>query len=280
MAQGLAVAQVGSGAPLVLIHGIATDSRIWTTVVPELARGRRVITVDLPGFGGSAPVGEGFDLDTVAAAIVAGLHAEGVTGRYDLVGHSLGGGVAITLAAAHPDVVRRLVLVAPAGLRPLPPAVAALLAGDRVSRLLAGAADMFLAARRGAAPLTDLAWGRRLLLGLAVADGAQVPPAVARGLLEASRGSHLSGPALATITSVDLRPRLGEIAAPLGVIWGVADRTVPIRGLEELLRARPDAEVVRLPGTGHMPMVECPAAFLTGLHRLLADTTSPAEAVA
>ncbi len=276
MGTQLAVERTGSGEPLVLLHGIATDSRIWTTVAPELARQRSVVTVDLPGFGRSEPVGDDFDLSEVAAAILAGLREHGVEGPFDLVGHSLGGGVAIEFAAAHPDALSSLTLVAPAGLRPFPPAIANVITSGRMANLLAGSADAFLAARRGAAPLTDLAWGRRLLLGLAVADGAHVPPAVARGMLDASLSARRTGPALATITTTDLRPRLREIVAPLGVIWGEADMTVPIRGLEDLLAERPDARVVRLPDTGHVPMVEHPDAFVAALWRLISNDTTTA----
>jgi pimeloyl-ACP methyl ester carboxylesterase len=278
MGTQLAVERTGTGEPLVLLHGIATDSRIWTTVAPELARERSVVTVDLPGFGRSAPVGDDFDLSEVAAAILAGLRAHGVEEPFDLVGHSLGGGVAIEFAAAHPDALASLTLVAPAGLRPFPPAIANVIASGRMANLLAGGADAFLAARRGAAPLTDLVWGRRLLLGLAVADGAHVPPAVARGMLDASLSARRTGPALATITTTDLRPRLREIVAPLGVIWGEADLTVPIRGLEDLLAERPDARVVRLPNTGHVPMVEHPDAFVAALWRLIRNDTTAAGA--
>jgi pimeloyl-ACP methyl ester carboxylesterase len=278
MSRELAVAQIGSGEPLVLLHGIATDSSIWAGVLAELAREHRVITVDLPGFGRSDPVGEGFDLSHVSTAILDGLGDHGVSQPFHLVGHSLGGGVAIQFAAEHSDVLRSLTLVAPAGLRPLPPAIADLIASDRVANLLASGADAFLAARRGVAPLTDLVWGRRLLLGLAVADGAHVPPAVARGMLDASLRARRTGPALATITTADLRPRLWEITVPLGVIWGEADQTVPIRGLENLLAERPDARVIRLPDTGHVPMVEDPAAFITALRVLIRNDTPPSAA--
>jgi pimeloyl-ACP methyl ester carboxylesterase len=262
MSAKLAVSEVGSGEPLVLLHGIATDSRIWSLVTPELSERRRVVTPDLPGFGRSESVGTGFELERVADRVVRGLAGQGVTGPFDLVGHSLGGGVAIVLAATRPRTVRRLVLVAPAGLRPLPQAV---------SNLLAAGADAVLAARRGAAPLADVWWGRRLLLGLTAADGAQLPATLARQLVEASATARRTGPALAEIASADLRPILAELTAPVGVIWGEADRTIPIRVLEDLLSARPDAVVARLPGAGHIPMVERPFEFVAALRAVLAD---------
>jgi pimeloyl-ACP methyl ester carboxylesterase len=267
MAALLALDDVGRGDSLILLHGIATDRHIWDLVVPELASERRVVTLDLPGFGGSAPVGEDFDLKHVAERIVHGLTGRGIHGPLDLVGHSLGGGIAITLAANHPRLVRRLVLVAPAGLRPFP---------ATVSNVLVAAADAVLAARRGAVSLTDVWWGRKLLLSLTAADGAELPPTLARQLVEASATAQRTPAALATITSADLRPTLAKLSMPLGVIWGELDRTVPIRALDEVVKARPDARITRIPDVGHVPMVESPELFVAALRPLIQDVTSPA----
>ena len=261
----LALDDLGAGEPLVLVHGIATDRSIWDLVAEPLSRERRVIMLDVPGFGESEPAGEEFDLREVADRIVAGLARQGVPVPFDLVGHSLGGGIAIVLAAAHPQLVRRLVLVAPAGLRPLPVAI---------STLLAVGADAVLAARRGAAPLADTWWGRRLLLALTAADPAELPPTLARQMIEASAAARRTAPALATITSADLRLTLAQTRMPLGVIWGESDRTVPIRALDDLLHARPDACTIRIAGAGHVPMVERSAEFADALRRLIQDVTT------
>jgi pimeloyl-ACP methyl ester carboxylesterase len=157
-----------------------------------------------------------------------------------------------------------LVLVAPAGMRPLPVAVA---------NLRAAGADAVLAARRGAISLTDVWWGRKLLLALTAADGADLPPTLARQMIEASATAQRTAPALATITTSDLRPALADLRVALGVIWGEADRTVPIRALDDLLAARPDAVVARLTDTGHVPMVERPLEFVRALQQLLDELT-------
>jgi pimeloyl-ACP methyl ester carboxylesterase len=261
----VALDDVGTGEPLVLLYGIATDRRIWDLVLGHLGNTRRVLAPDLPGFGESPPVGEDFDLLEVADWIVDGLARKGVTGPFDLVGHSLGGGIAIVLAAAHPRLVRRLVLVAPAGLRPFPLAI---------STLLAAGADAVLAARRGAVALTDTWWGRRVLLALTTADAAGLPPTLARQMVEASATAKRTAPALQTITSSDLRPTLARTRMPLGVIWGEADRTVPIRALDDLLHVRPDATVTRIPDAGHVPMIERPDEFVVALRALIQDVTT------
>lgn len=262
MSRTVAIEDGGAGEPLILLHGLATTSRIWSHVAPGLRRTRRVIAVDLPGFGGSSPVGPGFDLSAVARRLVDGLAAAGVPAPYDLVGHSLGGGLALTIAAARPADVRRLVLVAPAGLsRPLPGGVA---------RLLGISAHGALAVRRSLVPLTDFRRGRQALLAFAAADGGALAPTEARLLVGASAGARRTPAALAEIAGADLRPLLSRAAMPLGVIWGTADRTVSARGLDVVRDHRPDAVVRSIEGAGHIVMVERPGEFLAALEDLLA----------
>lgn len=257
----LAIEESGRGEALVLIHGLATTRQIWGVVAPTLARRRRVVTLDVPGFGESAPAGAGFELDAVADRIARGLAARGVRAPFDLVGHSLGAGVALTLAAARPRSVRRLILVAPAGLAEL---------SWPGSILLAAAADRLLATRRRAAPLADLRWGRRMLLALAAADGATIAPTQARLMIDASAGAQRTSAALAAITRVNLCPLLRSTAVPLGVIWGAEDRTIRARKVALVRDARPDARVVMIERAGHVPMVERPDEFVAALEGLLA----------
>jgi 3-oxoadipate enol-lactonase len=269
----LAVEELGHGEPLVLIHGLATNHNIWGLVAPPLARSRRVVLLDVPGFGGSEPAGEGFDLAEVAERIARGLAAQGVRGPFDLVGHSLGGAIALTLAARRPRLVRRLVLVAPAGLAAIPAPAAA---------VLAAASDGLLSVRRRLAPLAELRWGRRILLALTAADGASISPTQARMMVAASAGARRTASALAALNRADLLPLLKEVNAPLGVIWGAQDRTVPVRLAATVREARPDAEIVTIDHAGHVVMVERPEAFVTALEGLLArlpkhETTPSAE---
>ena len=254
----LAVEQTGRGAPLVLVHGLATTRDIWNPVVGRLSRRRRVVTLDLPGFGQSPPVGRGFELDAVAERVARTVGARGVRAPFDLVGHSLGAAVALTLAARRPELVSRLVLVAPAGFQPLP-----------VVSLLAPGVEVLLAARRRLAPLTDLALGRKLLLSMAVADGAAIAPTQARLMVEASAGASRTAAAFHAVAGADLRPLLIETQAPLGLIWGGRDRTIPARKAQLLFGVRPDCRLELLPSAGHVPMVERPSEFAAALERLL-----------
>ena len=218
----LAVERDGSGDRLVLIHGLATTRRIWSPVVAPLSRTREVVTLDLPGFGDSAPAGPGFELEAVAERVARGLAAQGVNGPLDLVGHSLGGAIALSLAALRPRLVRRLVLVAPAGLHRRPPAPL----GSWTLKPAIPPVEAWFAARHRAVALTDLAWGRRMLLAFAVANGARLSPTQARMMVLASQGAARTGSAFAAVAGTDLRPLLARVPAALGLVWGEKDRTI------------------------------------------------------
>lgn len=104
----------GSGAPAVLVHGFGADRLSWLANQHELAKVAEVHGLDLPGHGDEALHGDG-TVGGLADALSASLDAAGLD-RVHLVGHSLGGAVASTVAARRPDRVRSLTLIAPAGL--------------------------------------------------------------------------------------------------------------------------------------------------------------------
>jgi pimeloyl-ACP methyl ester carboxylesterase len=247
----------GDGDPLVLLHGVATSRMIWRRVIEPLAQRHRVIAVDVPGFGESAPAGPGFDLEQVADRLVDGLGLE----RFDLVGHSLGGAVAVATAARNPEAVRRLVLVAPAGLAPRATHIAAALghAAERVEH-----ARFALGHHLVARPRARLA-----MFGFTVADAARLHPADARLLLDASVGALRIAAGVRRALEADLRDDLAAAPMPVALIWGTTDRIVPFSGLEALRRLRPDAVVETLPAIGHIPQIEDPVRFTAALGRAL-----------
>jgi pimeloyl-ACP methyl ester carboxylesterase len=250
----------GSGESLVLIHGLATTRSIWRHVAPRLAATREVVTLDVPGFGAARPVGRGFDLEAVAADVADGLRASTVREPYDLVGHSMGAAVALTLAAREPDAVRSLVLVSPAGLRPIPFLGAA---------ALGMAAEVYIPLRRRAAVLAGWSWGRRLLMAGGVVDAGALQPAVVRQLVSASDGARRIGPALSVVASADLRSALAELPMPVGAVWGRGDRVIPPGGVKTVRCLRPDSVCEVIDGAGHISMVEQPDAFVDALERVL-----------
>ena len=100
----------GQGRPVVLLHGVASSSRIWLLVGPRLGERFRVFALDQRGHGESAKPGDGYDFPSVVGDAAAFIEALGLE-RPVIVGHSWGGNVAVELAATHPDAVAGLVLV-------------------------------------------------------------------------------------------------------------------------------------------------------------------------
>ncbi|MBU0513767.1 MAG: alpha/beta fold hydrolase, partial [Proteobacteria bacterium] len=97
--------------PVVLFHGYPLDARLWREVIPGLARGHFVLAPDLPGHGGSdKPLDAAYDLPFFMEFAVGFMAAAGLT-RADVAGHDLGGMIALGLAARHPELVRRLVIM-------------------------------------------------------------------------------------------------------------------------------------------------------------------------
>jgi pimeloyl-ACP methyl ester carboxylesterase len=256
----------GPGDPLVLVHGSGTSGAIWRRAMPLLARdGRRVVAPDLPGYGRSPAAGRGFALDAVAGALADGLDEAGVRAPYDLVGHSMGGAIALLLAAHRPQAVRRLVLVAPAGLAALPTPVAALLG--------AVAAPYAVARRRLATPLLSSPTVRRLALAGVARDGASVPAEHARAALASSAGATRIGPGLASAAAADLRGELKSVRGPIGLVWGEHDPIIPRKRIDVIRAVRGDVVLRLVPGTAHAPMLECPEAFMAALEDVLAALT-------
>lgn len=256
----IALDAAGEGEPLVLLHGVGTSREVWRHVLPGLAMTRRTIAVDLPGFGDSPPVGDRFDLDAVADA-VADAAAARLDGPFDLLGHSLGGAVAVALARQRPESVRGLLLQAPAGLAPRP----------RVVATAAGiTAEGFLATRRAiGGHLAGSAVARRVLLWGAVHDGGRLSSEDARLMLEASRSASRVRAAVESAVACDLRPMLAGVGAPLALLRGDRDKVVSAAAMRTLTETRPDALVATIHDCGHIPQLERPPAFLAAVERLL-----------
>jgi pimeloyl-ACP methyl ester carboxylesterase len=257
----------GEGPPLVLVHGVATSRSIWRHVVPGFAERHLVATPDMPGFGGSAPIGRGFVLEEVADALADSLAA--LPGPVDLLGNSLGGAVAIVLAERRPDIVRRLILAAPAGLEPHRAPIPVI--AGRVSATV-------VAARRRVAPrLVGSAPARRVLLYGLLTDPATASADEARTIIAASRGAKRVAAAIAVVAAADLRPRLSALPVPVGFLWGDRDHLFPVSTLEELRALVPGAPAEVIPGAGHVPQLDRPGEFVAAVERLLAAMSEGAR---
>jgi pimeloyl-ACP methyl ester carboxylesterase len=236
----LAHDRLGSGEPLVLLHPLGADRRVWEPVLGGLAAHRDVLAVDLPGFGAS-PVLESTPtpsaLARCVAAFLAGLGVE----RAHVAGNSLGGWVALELALA--GAARSATAIAPAGLWPRP-----LMPRRGVARQLARLALPMVPR------LARTVAGRRLLLAGTVARPERVPATAAAHLVAA----YATAPGFQAANDAMRAGRfrgLERIRAPLTMAWPEHDRLVgrPAR-LPATVAER------RLPGCGHVPMWDDPGA--------------------
>jgi pimeloyl-ACP methyl ester carboxylesterase len=262
----LAYTRSGAGTPLVLLHGLGSSRQAWDPVVPLLAGRFDVLAVDLPGFGDSAPLRAPDEPDpgTLARAVAGLLDELGVTAAH-LAGNSLGGWVALELAALRPAA--SLTLLSPAGLW----------AGntpwyDRVSLR----ASRWLA--RHTAPvlsrLVRFRLGRALILGQTHGRPMQLSPGYARTTV-AAMGTSPGFDAALRATATRRYLAQAAITAPVTVAFGSRDLLLLSRQSRHLdqLPAGTRAEV--LPGCGHVPMADDPdavAALITRSARRGAST--------
>jgi pimeloyl-ACP methyl ester carboxylesterase len=267
------VVELGSGPPIVFIHGLSGSWQNWLEQVPVFAREHRVIAFDLPGFGGSEMPAQKISISGYGRFVDTLLDELGV-GSAALVGNSMGGFIGIELAIRFPERVERLVLVSAAGLS------IEYLRNERALALL-GVAENRLAAYSGwvasrSDALARRPGARRLIFGIVAHRPERLPgPLVA----EQVRGSGKPGflPALDALTDYPIRDRLGEIACPTLIVWGAEDKLVPARDADEFARLIPNARKVIWPETGHVAMLERPSAFNALLAAFLAE--EPGERV-
>jgi pimeloyl-ACP methyl ester carboxylesterase len=263
----------GSGPPVVLIHGMVNSSRHWEAVARLLARDHTVVAPDLIGHGDSATPRGDYSLGAHAASIRDLLAAIGID-RATIVGHSLGGGVAMQFFYQFPQRTERLVLVSSGGL------------GPEVSPLLRSAA------LPGASALLSLAAHPRLVDRIA-AGGARLRErgsprgvyleAIARALGPLSRPGAREA-FLQTLRSVidikgqrvSARDRLYLLdSVPTLIVWGERDNTIPIEHGIETHRAVPHSRFASLPRAAHFPHLEDPEGLAAALREFL-QTTEPA----
>ena len=261
---------IGSGPPVVLIHGMVNSSRHWRDVALRLAERHTVIAPDLIGHGDSATPRGDYSLGAHAAAIRDLLVAIGV-GPATIVGHSLGGGVAMQYFWQFPDRVERLALISSGGLGPeVSPMLrgAALPGADGLIRLAANP-TVLGALSRGAGWLDRRGSRRgpyvravvRAMRPLERAGGRKAFVETLRAVIDA-RGQRVS--------AVDRLYLLGPV--PSLIVWGERDQTIPIEHGRSAHLAIPNSRFATLPRAAHFPHLEDPQGLSDVLIDFIAET--------
>jgi len=246
----LAFDRMGSGPPLVLVHGIGSRRGVWKRVVPLLAAERDVLSVDLPGFGESAvlPGGEKPTVEALAAALVAWWTELGIA-RPHVAGNSLGGGIALELARM--GAVSSATALSPIGF--WSPAEARY--GRAMLRVTHFASTGRVGERMQRIVRSPL--GRQATIGLMYAHPArrEADEAV-QDLVQLARAPGWE--ATLPVSREYVFHDGDELRAPVTIGWGTRDRLLIPRQAERARAALPRARHVPLPGCGHIPMSDDP----------------------
>jgi pimeloyl-ACP methyl ester carboxylesterase len=222
----------GDGPPLLLLHGHPSQAVEWSPILPQLTRSHRVIAIDFLGYGESDAPNIDYTIATQTDMVKGLLDVLGIP-QTDVLGFSLGGWVALKLAANHPDRVRRLVLVDNAGLKFSTPLTA----------------DSYT-------PKT-LAEFRELE---ALQSNRKLPDFVARDIMRILQEKawvfrRVAASGLSFRYALD--GQLATVRMPVLLIWGKEDRLIPYEVALRLQRELPQAKLVALDGCSHLVFWEC-----------------------
>lgn len=246
---------------LVLIHGLYTSHRSFEDLIEDLSPRFHVIAPDLPGFGESEkpnPARYPYGVEAHAEAIADLIAAFGV-GRAHVLGHAMGGAIALTLAAEHRELVQRLVLEDslahpfPMSFRarlPLVPIIGGIAFKQLYGRAIFRSIfrdEMY--APGGAPPLERIDWHYDIFNSPSARESAHAVM-------------------LATLDTRPVVARLPRIVAPTLVLWGRGDRIYPVQSAHRLAREIPGAKL-EIMDTGHVPHEERPREFLALLTEFL-----------
>lgn len=247
-------AESAAGPPVVFVHGISGNWQNWLENMPRFAQHRRVVALDLPGFGDSDDLDGEISMSRLGAT-VDGLADHLDLGQVALVGNSMGGFISAETTIQFPERVERLVLCSAAGITTSDFARAPVLAWGRAIGMTGArsAAEVRMAILRPRL--------RHLIFSLIVRHPSRLPADI---LFEISKGAGRDAflDTLRAILEYDFRDRLPEIRCPTLIVWGANDGIVPSQDAYEYERLVPGTQpVVMLEDTGHVPMIERPVTF-------------------
>jgi pimeloyl-ACP methyl ester carboxylesterase len=263
---------IGEGElePIVFVHGLGGQWQNWLENMPRAAQERRVIAMDLPGFGCTPMPRERITIPGYGRCVDA-LCERLSLGRVDMVGNSMGGYIAAEVAIQFPERIDQLLLVSAAGITSANIARRPILTVGRIATAMASysaARDRQIAARPGS---------RHMALALV----ARYPSLLRADLAYEGffKGAGKPGfvDALRACLEYDFRDRLPEIRQPTLIVWGEKDSIIPVQDANEFERLIPDSRKVVMKDTGHIPMAERPETFNDLMMSFLAET-GPASA--
>ncbi len=264
------VVDIGSGPPVIFIHGLSGCWQNWLEQIPLFARDHRVIGVDLPGFGHSDMPVEPISISGYADAIDELMEKLDIDAAR-IVGNSMGGFIGAEMAIEHPARIERLVLVAAAGLS------IESIRTQRTKGLRHRAENIiFFSLAHVVSRSHQVALRPRLraaLLMTVAAHPARLPgPLAAQQVLGSGKPGFSD--ALEAMCRYPLRDRLEKIACPTLVLWGDKDILVPVKDASVFEELIPDSRKIIYTDTGHVSMMERPARFNSDVKAFLDEAAA------
>ncbi len=264
------IGEQGDARPIVFVHGLGGQWQNWLENIPRFAEQRRVVAMDLPGFGLSPMPEERITIDYFGRVV------EELCRRLDLapavfVGNSMGGYVSAEVAIEFPETVERMLLLASAGISqrnvPRLPALA-------TARLIGLFIQGTPGPQRVFATRPNL---RHWAFSGVVRHPTRIHPDMAyEGMLKGTGApGFLDG--LVTCLDYDFRDRLPRIGCPTLVVWGKHDTVIPVRDADKFVELVPGSRKLILENTGHVPMIERPRTFNDHLEQFLHYEVSQGE---
>ncbi len=252
---------------VIMVHGFGSSLETWEPWARSLSDEFRVIRLDLPGSGLSPPDATGLYTDARTITLITALMDRlGVT-RATLVGNSIGGRIAFTLAARHPERVERLVLISPDGF-----------ASPGFDYGKAPKSSGVMGLMRYALPKAMV----RMNLAPSYGDPARLTPAVVDRYYDLLLAPGARGALLDRMSQTileDPRPLLARISAPVLLMWGRKDQLIPFANAADYQAVLPHSRLVEFPDLGHVPQEEDPQGSLPPLRSFLRQPLSGAKSM-
>ena len=256
--------------PIVFVHGLAGQWQNWLENIPRAAQERRVIAMDLPGFGRSPMPRDPISIPGYGRCVEA-ICDKLDLGRVDMVGNSMGGFIAAEVAIQFPERIDQLVLVSAAGITSADIVHGPIVLAGRVMSVLV--AHTAAQRRRFAGrPVT-----RHAALALVARHPSRLKADFAYEAFFKGAGKPGFDDALRASLDYDFRDRLPDIRQPTLIVWGENDSIIPVRDAQEFERLIPDSRKLVMKETGHIPMAERPETFNQLMLEFFAET-GPASA--
>ncbi|CAN5228872.1 hypothetical protein BH20ACT20_BH20ACT20_03680 [soil metagenome] len=248
------IGEQGRDRPMVFVHGLSGQWQNWLENIPRFALSRRVVAVDLPGFGLSEMPSERISIE-LYGQVLAELCDQLDLNPAVVVGNSMGGFVSAELAIRRPDSVERLLLLSAAGVSQMDVSKRPILAIGKAAGLIVSSS---VAQQRWIAR-------RPTLRHVALAAVARHPSRLAsdmafEGLMKGADKPGFDS-SLRACLEYDFRDRLPQIGCPTLVLWGEKDAIIPVRDADTFVEMIEGARKIVMEDTGHVPMVERPPTF-------------------